>query len=657
MDEMEKALDNSLLFLDSIKMGARNSAGDQKIIQAIHDLSGELGAHNPNTKTTHSEKAIRIHEHSVRLGANCVKDESKSDDVLVAMGGEVKALPDGKVAGYLVTFSDEQSPDLAGDFFTKETDFGVHRQSPTLYNHGMDVKVGSKIIGNASLVIDEIGVWIEAQLEIADRYAKAIYELAKKGKLGWSSGTASHLVQREKKGAAWRIMSWPLGLDASLTPSPAEPRNVAFSLKSIQQTDIETQIEPEVAEATAQNTTTVTDAEKGNTNMDEKEKNDETKTAPEITDIQQGLAEILEQKKADRVAAQKREENKKNITNTLAEMVDEAMKAAPVSNDGGPALLLKTGRGDNENKAFWHWMRTGDKGAYKATVYLGEGDDEQGGAVVPNAFYSQIIQRRAEASIIRRAPASIITVSNKTVNIPVEGATAETAPASTNESYDATAVSADQNQVEPVDTKSITLVKYTRLHRLSDELLSDAQADITGFLAARVGRAFGVYENTLSFTYNTATSATYGSTKGKDAAAATSVAVGDVIGLYGSLLTEYLDQAVWVMAPATYTAILSLQGDPFSFMATPAGTAGNPTIMGRPVYTTASMQAIAATAKSVLFGNLNAGFMVAESSPMTVRRLNERFADTGQVGFLFAQRIGTVVTNAAAIQHLLHPAS
>jgi len=67
------------------------------------------------------------------------------------------------------------------------------------------------------------------------------------------------------------------------------------------------------------------------------------------------------------------------------------------------------------------------------------------------------------------------------------------------------------------------------------------------------------------------------------------------------------------------------------------------------------MSAIGAGLKSVLFGNLNAGFMVAESSPMTVRRLNERFADTGQVGFLFAQRIGTCVVNGAAMNHLLHP--
>ena len=57
--------------------------------------------------------------------------------------------------------------------------------------------------------------------------------LAESGKLGWSSGTASHLVMREQDGAAHRVKRWPLGLDASLTHTPAEPRNSVMPLKSL----------------------------------------------------------------------------------------------------------------------------------------------------------------------------------------------------------------------------------------------------------------------------------------------------------------------------------------------------------------------------------------------------------------------------------------
>jgi hypothetical protein len=107
----------------------------------------------------------------------------ETSELLVTMGGEVKALEDGKVAGYLVRFSDASAPDLAGDYFTKETDFGPHKASPVLYHHGLDVKVGARVLGSAKMIIDEIGIWIEAQLNLRDKYEKAIHKLAQAGNL------------------------------------------------------------------------------------------------------------------------------------------------------------------------------------------------------------------------------------------------------------------------------------------------------------------------------------------------------------------------------------------------------------------------------------------------------------------------------------------
>ncbi len=70
------------------------------------------------------------------------------------------------------------------------------------------------------------------------------------GQLGWSSGTAAHLVEREEAGEAWKIKMWPLGLDASLTPTPAEPRNKVIPLKSLSDNiQVEAQAEQEKPEA------------------------------------------------------------------------------------------------------------------------------------------------------------------------------------------------------------------------------------------------------------------------------------------------------------------------------------------------------------------------------------------------------------------------
>lgn len=160
-------------------------------------------------------------------------------ETLVWQGGEVKALNDeGKVGGYLVLFSTANDPDLASDFFTAKTDFGDATKSTILYHHGLDSTIKATKLGAGSLKVDEVGVWIEGQLELRDEYEKAIFELAKKGKLGWSSGTASHLVSRKSVGKSFEITSWPLGLDASLTPTPCEPRTSAIPLKSISVEDL-----------------------------------------------------------------------------------------------------------------------------------------------------------------------------------------------------------------------------------------------------------------------------------------------------------------------------------------------------------------------------------------------------------------------------------
>lgn len=166
-------------------------------------------------------------------------------DTLVLFGTEVKAHDDGRVDGHLVLFN---VPDASTkrDVFTKaDTDFDINPESDrstVLYHHGMDPALKRKRIGmgKAEIGVDDVGVWIKAQLDLRDKYEAAIHELAKAGKLGWSSGAPGHLVERKAiDDNAHLVTLWPLGKDASLTPIPADPRNVVGvgSIKSI--TDIE----------------------------------------------------------------------------------------------------------------------------------------------------------------------------------------------------------------------------------------------------------------------------------------------------------------------------------------------------------------------------------------------------------------------------------
>lgn len=157
---------------------------------------------------------------------------------LVYFGDAVKALDDqGKVGGYLVLFSTASDPDIssARDFFTKDTDFDFEKgeKRSIYYSHGMDAHLGKRRLGRGELEMKDAGVWVTTQLALRDDYEKKIFEMAKTGKLGWSSGSAPHLVERKAVGTSNQVMSWPI-VEASLTPCPAEPRTSVLSIKSFE---------------------------------------------------------------------------------------------------------------------------------------------------------------------------------------------------------------------------------------------------------------------------------------------------------------------------------------------------------------------------------------------------------------------------------------
>lgn len=163
-----------------------------------------------------------------------VRQTMPGSDTLTFHGGAVKALGGGKIGGYLVLFSTAEDPDLQGDYFTKGTDLYIDsgETRPIFYRHGAHPVIKSRRLGKAKLTIDDVGVFVEGELELRDKYEKAIYGLAEQGKLGWSSGSMSHLVSKTANGKSFEIVSWPIS-EASLTPAPVEGRTAAIPLKEI----------------------------------------------------------------------------------------------------------------------------------------------------------------------------------------------------------------------------------------------------------------------------------------------------------------------------------------------------------------------------------------------------------------------------------------
>ena len=82
------------------------------------------------------------------------------------------------------------------------------------------------------------------------------------------------------------------------------------------------------------------------------------------------------------------------------------------------------------------------------------------------------------------------------------------------------------------------------------------------------------------------------------------------------------------------------------------GMEGEPEkLLGRPVYVSEFMPEVASDSKPILFGDFNY-FWIGDRGKRSVKRLNERYADHGQVGFIATQRVDAKLVLPEAIKSL-----
>jgi len=577
-----------------------------------------------------------------------------TDETLLAFGGAIKALGDGKVAGYLVRYTDATAPDLTGDYFDAMTDFDAEDgdRVTVYYGHGFDPVLKHRKLGKGTLRFDDVGVWVEAQLQMRDEYEQAIYAMAEAGKLGWSSGTLPNLVEREDEGTAKRITHWPLGKDASLTPTPAAGlvATQVLPLKAWlagQQAD-----EIEVSTETADADPIPEAGEQPAVDVEAEAKTvDDTAVIEPDTDDAGDVPAVETETMS--------EQNFEALAADIAEI--KAALSKPINDDVPVAksapVIIKTGLGDNETKALAHWYKTGDTGAVSHMLAEnGRGIEiksnatdlnittaADGGNAVPTGHYQGIIARRNEEMLTSRLGIMPIPGTGTTVNVPVDAGTAN--------AFVSTAETVGYDLDGPALGQVVmTLVKYTKLVKLSEELLQDEDSQLMNFLNDYVGRALAVTHNTLLLT-----EAANG-TKFADFAN-TSIAAGKMEAIVGNdTLDPYLagGRVAWVMRNSTQWAVNSILGSARIYNGlenVPAREGGD--LLGYPVYRSAAAAAIGTGNKSVFFGNWSyMGYREAPS--MTVLRDPYTLAANGQIQLVYMFRAVYKVLQAGAIGYGLH---
>jgi len=313
---------------------------------------------------------------------------------------------------------------------------------------------------------------------------------------------------------------------------------------------------------------------------------------------------------------------------------------------------------DEYRKAFIHWMKHGREGLdgdLRHVLRFGYGQeagplvDEQrvqtittsgGGYLIPDGFRAELMRAMKAYGGVRANARVLETDSGNSLDIPTVDDTSNTGR-----------LLAINTAVTTTDVVfgQVTLDAYkysSDLVLVPVELMEDSAFDMNGMvnsiLAERLGRITETHYTTGTGTNQpngVVTAAATGVTA--TTGGATSVTADNVMDLFHSVDPAYRGGASFMMNDSTVAAIRKLKtgvsGDQ-TYLWQPGLQAGEPdTLLGRPVIVNQGVAAMAANAHSILFGNFQ-NYWIRDVRGIRFVRLDERYADADQVGFVVFSR-------------------
>ena len=297
----------------------------------------------------------------------------------------------------------------------------------------------------------------------------------------------------------------------------------------------------------------------------------------------------------------------------------------------------KTGRASDEySAAFWNQTRRKDSVTPEMKNALQEGVDSEGGYLVPDEFEHTLVQALEQENIVREH-AHVFTTSSGNHKIPVV-------------TSKGTASWIDEEGAIPESDdvfgqQMIGAHKVGTLIKVSEELLNDSAFDLEGYFASEFARRIGNKEEDAFFNGDGVgkplgiLAATGGAPVGVTAASATTVTADEIIDLFYSLEAPYRKNAIWVLNDASIAAIRKLKDNNGQYLWQPALHEGTyDTLLGKRIFTSPFVPEMKSGQKSVIFGDLSF-YWIGDRQGITFKRLNERYADTGQIGFIATKRL------------------
>lgn len=210
---------------------------------------------------------------------------------------------------------------------------------------------------------------------------------------------------------------------------------------------------------------------------------------------------------------------------------------------------------------------------------------------------------------------------------------------------------------------SISLTGYLAgaLTKISRSLINNSQFDIVAFVVDEMSYAIKrfIEKELLNGTPgNPPTTPSkvlglYGLTNYLTAASQTVITADEVVQLHDKIKDEFQENAIWIMSPATRTALRLLKGTTGYYLlnddiSSPFGT----TLLGKPVYVSDNMPDMAAGKNAIFYGDFR-GLATKFNEELSIEVLREKYADEHAVGVIGWFEFDSKVEDAQKIAKLV----
>lgn len=171
------------------------------------------------------------------------------------------------------------------------------------------------------------------------------------------------------------------------------------------------------------------------------------------------------------------------------------------------------------------------------------------------------------------------------------------------------------------------------LSKISNSLINNSQFDIVSFVVNQMGEDIARFiEHELLIGTSNKVEGLSKLTNSVTAAAHAAITADEVVKLKDSIKDVYQNNAIWVMSPATRTALRLLKGSDGHYLLQDDITAEfGSTLLGKPVYVSDNMPNIAEGATAIYYGDMT-GLATKFSENITTQVLREKYADEHATG-------------------------